>query len=79
MALVVPSLVGSLGLPHGGALAIGKLVVLFYGVELLLSRSEGRDARVRGAAVSVLAGLALRPLLAPRPVTGTSFAFSYTR
>ncbi len=62
-ALVVPSLIGNLSLPHGGALAIGKLVVLFYGVELLMSRSEGRDAWVRIAAVSVLVGLAVRPLL----------------
>jgi len=60
MALVVPSLIGGLTLPHGGALAIGKLVVLFYGVELLLSRCDGRDGWVRVAAVAVLAALLIR-------------------
>jgi len=63
MALVVPSLIGNLSLPLGGALAIGKLVVLFYGVELLMSRSQGRDVWVRIAAVSVLVCLVARPLL----------------
>ncbi|MFI4890055.1 MAG: glycosyltransferase family 4 protein [Steroidobacterales bacterium] len=64
MALVVPSLIGNLSLPHGGALAIGKLVVLFYGVELLMSRSEGRHLWVRIAAVVVLTGLAVRSVAA---------------
>jgi UDP-GlcNAc:undecaprenyl-phosphate GlcNAc-1-phosphate transferase len=60
MALVVPSLPGTLRLPHGGALAIAKLVILFYAVEMLISRAEGRDVWVRVAAASVLAGLAVR-------------------
>jgi UDP-GlcNAc:undecaprenyl-phosphate GlcNAc-1-phosphate transferase len=63
MALVVPSLIGNLGLPHGGALAIGKLVVLFYGLELLLSRSDGRAQWARIAASAALICLAVRPLL----------------
>jgi hypothetical protein len=62
MALVVPSLPGTLHLPHGGALAIAKLVILFYAVEMLVSRTEGRDVWVRIAAASVLAGLAVRSL-----------------
>ena len=49
-------------LPHGGALAIAKLVILFYAVEMLVSRAEGRDVWVRIAAASVLAGLAGRSL-----------------
>jgi UDP-GlcNAc:undecaprenyl-phosphate GlcNAc-1-phosphate transferase len=63
MALVVPSLPGTLHLPHGGALAIAKLVILFYAIEMLVSRPEGGVVWVRIAAVSVLAGLALRTLL----------------
>jgi UDP-GlcNAc:undecaprenyl-phosphate GlcNAc-1-phosphate transferase len=60
MALVVPSLPGTLHLPHGGALAIAKLVILFYAIEMLVSRSEQWAGWVRAAAVSVLAGLILR-------------------
>jgi UDP-GlcNAc:undecaprenyl-phosphate GlcNAc-1-phosphate transferase len=63
MALVVPSLPGTLHLPHGGALAIAKLVILFYAIEMLVSRVEGRALWLRLAAGSVLAGLAVRPLL----------------
>jgi UDP-GlcNAc:undecaprenyl-phosphate GlcNAc-1-phosphate transferase len=61
MALVVPSLLGTLHLPHGGALAIAKLVVLFYAIEMLVSRSERRAVWVRIAAATVLAGLVVRP------------------
>ena len=63
MALVVPSLPGSLQLPHGGALGIAKLVVLFYGIEMLVSRAEERSVYLRFAVASVLAALALRSLL----------------
>ena len=63
MALVVPSLPGTLHLPHGGALAIAKLVVVFYALEMLVSRAERRAIWLRLAAASVLAGLVLRPLL----------------
>jgi UDP-GlcNAc:undecaprenyl-phosphate GlcNAc-1-phosphate transferase len=63
MALVVPSLPGTFRLPHGGALAIAKVVILFYAVEMLVSRSEGRAVWVRIAAASVLAGLAVRSLV----------------
>ena len=63
MALVVPSLPGILDLPQGGALAIAKLMVLFYALEMLLSRSEDRALWLRAAAACVLAGLAMRPLL----------------
>jgi UDP-GlcNAc:undecaprenyl-phosphate/decaprenyl-phosphate GlcNAc-1-phosphate transferase len=63
MALVVPSLPGSFNLPRGGALMIAKLLILFYAVEVLVSRSEGRAVWVRIAVVSVLAGLAVRPLM----------------
>jgi UDP-GlcNAc:undecaprenyl-phosphate GlcNAc-1-phosphate transferase len=63
MALVVPSLPGTLHLPHGGALAIAKLVILYYALEMLVSRSEQRAAWVRAAAASVLAGLILRSVV----------------
>jgi UDP-GlcNAc:undecaprenyl-phosphate GlcNAc-1-phosphate transferase len=63
MALVVPSLPGTLHLPHGGALAIAKLVILFYALEMLVSRSEQWAGWVRAAAASVLAGLILRSVV----------------
>ena len=63
MALVVPSLPGILNLPHGGALGIAKLLIIYYSIEVLVSRSEGRAVWLRLAVVSVLAGLAVRPLL----------------
>jgi UDP-GlcNAc:undecaprenyl-phosphate GlcNAc-1-phosphate transferase len=63
MALVVPSLPGTFNLPHGSALAIAKLVVLFYSLEMLVSRSEHRALWVRLSAASVLAGLVLRPFV----------------
>jgi UDP-GlcNAc:undecaprenyl-phosphate GlcNAc-1-phosphate transferase len=65
MALVVPNLPGSLGLPHGGALAIAKLVVVFYAIEMLLNRSEEKAVWVRIATASVLAGLMVRSFVTP--------------
>jgi UDP-GlcNAc:undecaprenyl-phosphate GlcNAc-1-phosphate transferase len=63
MALIVPSLPGTFDLPHGGVLAIVKLVILFYAIEVLVSRSEGRAVWVRIAVVCTLVGLAVRPLM----------------
>jgi UDP-GlcNAc:undecaprenyl-phosphate GlcNAc-1-phosphate transferase len=63
MALIVPSLPGTFNLPHGGVMAIVKLVILFYAIEVLVSRSEGRAVWVRIAVASTLAGLAVRPLM----------------
>jgi len=63
MALVVPSLPGTFALPPGGAWTIAKLLILFYAVEVLVSRAEGRAVWVRVAVVSVLAALTVRPLL----------------
>jgi hypothetical protein len=60
MALVVPSLLGNLNLPHGSALTIAKLLIVFYAIEVLVSRSDGRAIWVRAAVVSVLAGLTMR-------------------
>jgi UDP-GlcNAc:undecaprenyl-phosphate/decaprenyl-phosphate GlcNAc-1-phosphate transferase len=63
VALVVPSLPGSMGLPHGGALGIAKLVILFYAIEALVSRTELQVVWLRIAAAMLLAGLIVRPLL----------------
>jgi UDP-GlcNAc:undecaprenyl-phosphate GlcNAc-1-phosphate transferase len=63
MALVVPSLPGTFRLPHGGALSIAKLLILFYAIEVLVSRSECRAVWVRVAVASTLTGLAVRPLI----------------
>jgi UDP-GlcNAc:undecaprenyl-phosphate GlcNAc-1-phosphate transferase len=63
MALVVPSLPVNFSLPHGGQWAIAKLLILFYAIEVLASRSEGRAVWLRVAVISLLAGLVVRPLL----------------
>jgi UDP-GlcNAc:undecaprenyl-phosphate GlcNAc-1-phosphate transferase len=63
VALVVPSLPNSLGLPDGSALGIAKLVVLFYAVEALVNRSESHVLWVRVAASVLLAGLVVRVTL----------------
>jgi len=63
IALVVPSLSGTFKLPHGGALIIAKLLILFYAIEVLVSRAEGRAVWVRVAVVSILAALTIRPLI----------------
>jgi UDP-GlcNAc:undecaprenyl-phosphate/decaprenyl-phosphate GlcNAc-1-phosphate transferase len=63
VALVVPSLPGSVALPHGGALGIAKLVILFYGVEVLVSRTEKQVIWLRIGVAAILAGLIVRPML----------------
>ncbi|HEX4240908.1 MAG TPA: MraY family glycosyltransferase [Steroidobacteraceae bacterium] len=63
VALVLPSLSGSLGLPDGGAAGIAKLVILFYAIEALLSRTETRVVWFRISAATLLAGLIVRPML----------------
>jgi UDP-GlcNAc:undecaprenyl-phosphate GlcNAc-1-phosphate transferase len=63
VALVVPSLPGTLGLPHGGALGIAKLVIMFYAIEVLLSRVEIQTVWLRLGVTVLLAGLIVRPLL----------------
>jgi hypothetical protein len=60
--LVVPNLPGTLRLPHGGALAIAKLVIVFYAIEMLVSRTDDLAVWVRIVTASVLAGLTLRSL-----------------
>src|ERR1700683_202461 len=63
MALVVSGLPGAFNLPHGAALGIAKLLILFYSIEVLVSRSEDRAMWVRVAVVSALAGLTVRPFM----------------
>lgn len=63
VALVVPSLPGSFALPDGGAAGIAKLVILFYALEVLVSRAELGIVWLRIAVTAVLTGLVLRPLL----------------
>jgi UDP-GlcNAc:undecaprenyl-phosphate GlcNAc-1-phosphate transferase len=63
VALVIPSLPGNFGLPNGGAVGIAKLVILFYAIEALVSRSEMQVVWLRIAAAALMAGLIVRPLL----------------
>jgi len=63
VALVVPSLPGSFDLPHGGALGIAKLIVLFYAAEVLVSQMEIPAVWLRIGVATVLAGLIVRPVL----------------
>lgn len=63
VALVVPSLPGTFALPDGGAAGIAKVVILFYALEVLLSRVDVGVLWLRLSVATLLAGLALRPLL----------------
>jgi len=63
VALVVPSLPGSFGLPDGGAAGIAKLVALFYAIEVLVNRVELGVMWLRISVTTVLVGLVLRPML----------------
>jgi UDP-GlcNAc:undecaprenyl-phosphate GlcNAc-1-phosphate transferase len=62
-ALVVPSLPGVFAFPDGGASGIAKLVILFYALEVLLSRVDPGVIWLRVASASLLLGLVLRPLM----------------
>ena len=63
VALVVPSLQDSWPLPGGGAAGIAKLVIIFYAIEVLISRVELVTVWFRISVTVILAGLVLRPLL----------------
>jgi hypothetical protein len=63
VALVVPNLPGSIGLPNGGALGIAKLVIFFYAIEALVSDSELPVTWLRLTAATLLVGLIVRPML----------------
>ncbi len=63
VALVVPSLPGTFALPNGGATGIAKLVILFYALEVLLSRVDLGVVWLRVAVAGLLLGLVLRPLM----------------
>ncbi|HKE43992.1 MAG TPA: MraY family glycosyltransferase [Steroidobacteraceae bacterium] len=62
IALVIPNLPGSLGLPPGLALGIGKLIVLLYAIEMLLSARLHWNVP-RAVVGLVLTALILRSLL----------------
>lgn len=62
-ALVIPSLPGTFALPNGGAAGIAKLVILFYAIEVLITRAELGVVWLRIAIAILLTGLILRPLL----------------
>lgn len=62
-ALVVPSLLGSAAMAAGGAIGIAKLVILFYAIEVLVSRVELEVMWLRVSIAAVLTVLVLRPLL----------------
>lgn len=63
VALVIPSLSGSVPLPAGTALGIAKLVILFYSIEVLVSRAEIPVVWFRIGAATILAGLIMHPML----------------
>jgi UDP-GlcNAc:undecaprenyl-phosphate GlcNAc-1-phosphate transferase len=63
VALVVPSLPDTLGLPDGGALGIAKLVVLFYAMEVLVNRIDLPVLWLRSIASTLLVSLVARSLL----------------
>ncbi|MGO8973535.1 MAG: tetratricopeptide repeat protein [Steroidobacteraceae bacterium] len=51
------------GASWGGALAIAKLVILPYGIDMLVTRAESRAVWVRIDAAAMLAGLVMRFLI----------------
>lgn len=63
VALVIPSLQSSLVLPQGSAAGIAKVVILFYAIEVLLSRVTLGVVWLRLGTAMVLLGLTLRPLI----------------
>jgi UDP-GlcNAc:undecaprenyl-phosphate GlcNAc-1-phosphate transferase len=63
VALVVPNLAAGLGMPHGGALGIAKLVILFYSVEVLVHRVEMPVVVLRLSVTTLLAAMIIRPML----------------
>ena len=63
LAVIAPGLIGSL-VPHGDIMAIGaKTVILFYAVELIVSRVAGRELLLRGVVVIVLGILSLKSIV----------------
>jgi UDP-GlcNAc:undecaprenyl-phosphate GlcNAc-1-phosphate transferase len=65
VALVVPSLPDSFAFPDGGAAGIAKLVIVFYAIEVLVSRIDLRVLWLRIAVAAVLVALSVRPILSP--------------
>jgi UDP-GlcNAc:undecaprenyl-phosphate/decaprenyl-phosphate GlcNAc-1-phosphate transferase len=63
VALVIPSLSSSIPLPAGTALGIAKLVILFYSIEVLVSRAEIPVVWFRIGVATILAGLIMHPML----------------
>jgi len=54
LAVIAPGFVGSL-IAQGNIMAIGaKTVILFYSIEMLISRAAGRELLVRGVVVAIL-------------------------
>ena len=63
LAVIAPGLIGSL-VPHGDIMAIGaKTAILFYAVELIVSRVAGRELLLRGVVVIVLGILSLKSIV----------------
>ena len=65
VALVVPSLPDGFAFADGGAAGIAKLVIVFYSIEVLVSRIDLRVLWLRIAVAAVLVALSVRPILPP--------------
>jgi hypothetical protein len=50
-------------MPDGGAAGVAKLVILFYAIEVLVTRVDLGVMWLRIAVAALLTGLVLRPLL----------------
>jgi UDP-GlcNAc:undecaprenyl-phosphate GlcNAc-1-phosphate transferase len=57
VALVIPNLPGLKGIPQGSAIAIAKVVVLFYSLELLANRVAERAVWLRLGALALIVAL----------------------
>jgi UDP-GlcNAc:undecaprenyl-phosphate/decaprenyl-phosphate GlcNAc-1-phosphate transferase len=60
VALVVPNLPGVVDLPRGAGIAVAKLVILFYGFELIANRTVAWAFAARAAGIAASAGILIR-------------------
>jgi hypothetical protein len=63
VALVVPSLPGNFAFSGAGAAGVAKLVIVFYAIEVLVTRIDLRVLWLRIAVAAVLVALSVRPIL----------------
>jgi UDP-GlcNAc:undecaprenyl-phosphate GlcNAc-1-phosphate transferase len=65
LAIIAPGLLSSV-IAQSNLMAIGaKTIVLFYSIEMLISRSAGRELSIRGVVVAILTLLTVKAGIVP--------------